>query len=122
MINRITLLGRVGKDPTQNSTGKTAAFSVATDYNHKDQSGQWVNDADWHRVVCWGYTVETAMKLQKGSLVYVEGRQTQRKYTDRNGQEQTISEVVAAIIKDLTPKPPKSQSAGIPVNEDDIPF
>jgi single-strand DNA-binding protein len=99
MINKVILVGRLGRDPEMRFTGTgkpVTTFSVATD--------GWGKDAppDWHRVVCWERLAETTNQyLEKGRLVYVEGRITTRKYTDRDGNDRQSTEIVASHVKFL---------------------
>jgi single-strand DNA-binding protein len=99
-VNRVILVGRVGKDPevrNLNSGGKVVNLSVATSERWKDKdSGENKERTEWHRVVIWN---ERAAKfaeeyLQKGALVYIEGALETRKYTDQSGVEKYTTEVV----------------------------
>lgn len=98
MYNKITLIGRLGRDPeskTFESGSVQTTFSIATSESFKDKSGEWQDNTTWHRVVCWGKLAESLAKnLHKGDLVIVEGKQEHRKYTDKDGNDKTISEVV----------------------------
>ena len=76
-INRITLIGNLGRDPERMTTsnGKSyAKFSVATNENYQDRNGSWQKSTEWHSVKVWGSSVDRVMQqLRKGSLVYIEG-------------------------------------------------
>lgn len=96
-INKVILVGNLGGDPDckyVNDT-KLGSFSVATNEKWKDKNtGQPVEHTYWHRVCVRGRMAEIAQEyLKKGSKVYVEGKLTNRKYTDNNGVEKFISEV-----------------------------
>lgn len=135
-VNRVTLLGNLGSDPTVRTTasGKTvASFSVATEESWKDGSGAWQKRTEWNKVVAWGPLAEEADKmLAKGRRVFVEGRLQSRKWTARDGQERETTEVVASaiIVCSGEPKPEKVGDSGYkpdpglsPVTtEDDLPF
>lgn len=108
MVNKITLIGNLGKDPdirTLENGTKVCTFSLATNENFKDKNDNWQTVTDWHNIVAWRYLAEKAEReLRKGSLVYIEGKMTYRKYTDKEGIERTSAEVVAAIVQPLERK------------------
>jgi single-strand DNA-binding protein len=103
MKNLIILLGRIGQDPEINRLENgtpVGRFSLATTEKWKDQSGEAKEDTQWHSVVVWRNLAEITEKyVKKGDLLYVEGKVTYRKYTDKNGVEKTSTEVVASEIK-----------------------
>lgn len=105
MINRVTLVGNLGKDPEVRHLESGAVmcrFSVATNENYQDKNGQWQTQTEWHNVVCWRGLAERAEKLlKKGSLVYLEGKLTTRKWQDQNGQDRYTTEVVARTYRSL---------------------
>lgn len=90
-LNRVTIIGRLGKDPEMRYTdsGKAVcSFSVATK-SKKD------GPTEWHAIVCWEKTAENAQKfLAKGSLVYVEGR-IQTRTWEKDGHKNYKTEIVA---------------------------
>lgn len=99
MINRVVLIGRMGKNAELRETTsgkKVANFSLAVqDRFNKDKT-------DWFTVNCWGATAEFADKyLGKGRLVAIEGRLQQRKYTTQDGTEREVVEVVADNVQGL---------------------
>jgi len=99
MINKVTLVGNLGRDPELrrfDSGGVVAKFTLATNENYKDRNGQWQTQTEWHDIVCWGPLAERAERIfRKGKLVYIEGKITHRKYTDQNNVERYITEIVA---------------------------
>lgn len=106
MVNRVTLVGRLGKDPeTRYTSGGQAVanFSLATDETYKDRAGERQKRTEWHRIVMWGKLAEIAQQyLKKGSLVYLEGRIQSRQWEDkRDGQKKTSYEIVADTMKML---------------------
>jgi single-strand DNA-binding protein len=114
MLNRVTLVGYLGKDPEvrrlENGTA-VGKFSIATTESYKDASGEWQNQTEWHDIVVWRLQAEQAEKtLKKGSFVYLEGKLTHRKYTDKNGIERYATEIVAAMFRNL--ERPKSEGGG----------
>jgi single-strand DNA-binding protein len=105
MLNRVTLVGHLGRDPEvrrlENGSA-VAKFSIATTESYKDTNGEWQNQTEWHDIVLWRLQAEQAEKtLKKGSFVYIEGKLTHRKYTDKNGIERYATEVVAAMFRNL---------------------
>lgn len=100
-VNKVILIGRLGKDAetkfTPSGTARTT-FSVATSRNIKDQqSGEWREETDWSNVVLWK-SENLANYLTKGKQVYVEGRLSNRSYDDKDGNKRYITEVVAENV------------------------
>jgi len=101
MFNKITLIGRLGRDPEakMTSAGTVVNFSLATDEAWLDSQGQKQTRTEWHRVVVWGKQAELCAKyLAKGRLVFVEGSLQTRKYQDDKGQERSVTEVKAQRV------------------------
>ncbi|WP_236973861.1 single-stranded DNA-binding protein [Membranihabitans maritimus] len=123
MINKVTLIGNLGKDPEVrilDSGTKVAKFPMATNENYKDKSGEWQTKTEWHDVVLWrGLAEQAERQLKKGSLVYVEGKLTSRKYQDRDGNDRYITEIVARIIRSLDRKESGGMSSSFPSSDDD---
>jgi len=74
-VNKVILLGRLGKDPdvrTLESGSKLATVSLATGKSYKDQSGEWQEKTEWHRLTFWRDNADRAERLRKGDQVYVE--------------------------------------------------
>jgi len=97
-VNKVILLGNLGRDPeTRYTTGGDAVtnLSIATSEQWKDKSGEKQERTEWHRVVLFGRQAEIAGEyLKKGRSVYIEGRLQTRKYTDKDGVEKYSTEVV----------------------------
>ena len=99
-LNRVTLLGNLGKDPetrTLANGSKTTSFSLATSETWNDKaSGERKSKTTWHRIVIWNDKVgEIAERfLKKGSSCLIEGQIESRKYTDKDGAEKEITEIV----------------------------
>jgi single-strand DNA-binding protein len=99
-LNKIMIIGNVGRDPELRMTpnGKPVTeFSVAVNrvYTGGD-GGERKEETEWFRVVCWQRLAETAQQIvQKGRLVFVEGRLQARPWTDREGKERTSLEIIA---------------------------
>ena len=99
-VNKVILLGNVGKDPEIRSLqngGRVCNLSIATSESWKDKnSGERKEKTEWHRVVIFNDNLVTVAEkyLRKGSKVYVEGALETRKWTDQQGQEKFSTEVV----------------------------
>ncbi len=98
-VNKVILVGRLGRDPETRYTGggqAVANFSLATDESYKDRNGERQKRTEWHKIVVWGKQAEIAQQyLKKGSLVFIEGRIQSREWTDKEGQKRTSFEIVA---------------------------
>lgn len=98
-VNKVILVGRLGRDPETRYTGggqAVANFSVATDETYKDRNGEKQKRTEWHKIVVWGKQAEIAQQyLKKGSLVFIEGRIQSREWQDKEGQKRTSFEIVA---------------------------
>jgi single-strand DNA-binding protein len=99
-INKVILIGNLGRDPEVRYTPNGAAVcnvSVATTRNWKDKnSGDKVEETEWHRVVFYDRLAEIAGEyLKKGRPVYVEGRLKTRKWQDKDGKDNYTTEIVA---------------------------
>jgi len=99
MLNKVMLIGNLGKDPEVRTTpqGATVAnFSVACTERWKDQSGQRQERTEWVNVVLWRQTAEIAQRfLRKGSKVYIEGKLQTRSWDDTaTGQKRYVTEVI----------------------------
>lgn len=122
MINKVTLIGNMGKDPEvrrlENGTA-VARLTVATNESYRDKSGEWQTVTEWHNVICWRYLAERAeTQLKKGSLVYVEGKLTTRKWQDKDGNDRYSTEVVANTFRSLERKENQG-GGGFPSAADD---
>ena len=103
-INKVILIGNLGRDPEVRYTPSGAAVcnvTLATSRSWKDKtSGDKVEETEWHRVVFYDRLAEIAGEyLKKGRPVYVEGRLKTRKWTDKEGVEKYTTEIVAAEMQ-----------------------
>lgn len=107
-VNKVILIGNVGKDPDVRYTAQgiaVATFPVATSESWKDKDGQLVEKTDWHNIVAWKKLAEIIKDLvHKGTRVYIEGRLQTRTYTDSKNEKRSITEVVADNLLILDPK------------------
>src|ERR1700758_808174 len=104
-VNRVILVGRLGRDPETRYTGSgqaVANFSVATDESYKDRNGERQKRTEWHKIVVWGKQAEIAQQyLKKGSLIFIEGRIQSREWQDKEGQKRTSFEIGASNFRML---------------------
>ena len=101
-VNRVILLGRLGRDPkTSDAQGLAICpLALATTRRYKGRDGEKKEETEWHNVVVFGKTAEVAQQyLVKGSEVYIEGRLHTRKYTDKQGVERYATEVVCESLQ-----------------------
>ncbi|HEV2579840.1 MAG TPA: single-stranded DNA-binding protein [Ktedonobacteraceae bacterium] len=128
-MNKIILIGHLGRDPelqvTPDGTPVTK-FSLAVNRYSRTNTGERKEETDWFNVTAWRQLAETCEKyLHKGSKVYIEGRLTQRKYTDRDGIQRTSIDVSMTEMEMLTPKSASTGSGGYAGNsssDNDDPF
>lgn len=145
-VNKVILIGRLGKDAEQKFTPNgtaVASYSIATSRRFKDASGEWKDATDWHNLVHWK-TENVIAYLVKGAKVYIEGRLQTRSW-EKDGRKHYITEIVVENMillgtpadkgapsgADQYDKPPaassgKASSADPPfdpgVTDEDVPF
>jgi len=141
MVNKVIVVGFLGKDPEIRFTPSGAAvckFPVATSEKWIDQQGQKQERTEWHNIVVWGKQAERCGQyLAKGRQVYVEGSIHTRNYDDRDGNKRYITEIKARDVRFLggggrteghpdrgsgSAAPPDSDDARQQIEDDDIPF
>lgn len=108
MVNKVILIGRLGKDPevryTPDGTMVTN-FNLATDEQRKDKNGEKIQRTEWHKIVTWGKLAEICGNyLVKGKLVYVEGRIQTRSWEDKEGVKRYTTEIIASNMQMLDSK------------------
>jgi single-strand DNA-binding protein len=106
MINKVILVGRLGKDPEIRSTPSgtsVARFTVATDEKFTDRNGEKQERTEWHNITAWGKLAEICGQyLRKGKLVYIEGSLRTDSWDDKEtGQKKYRTEIVANTMKML---------------------
>ena len=106
MVNRVTLIGRLGKDPVIkhfSNDNAIAEFSLATDESYKNKEGQKVEQTEWHniKIPTKGLAGIAEKYLKKGSLLYVEGKIRTRNYDDKDGNKKYITEIICESFKML---------------------
>lgn len=114
MLNKVMIIGRLGQTPelryTKGSGVPMTTLNVATDESYVDRDGNKQKSTEWHRVVVFQRQAENCCNyLAKGSLVYVEGSLTTRKWQDQNGQDRYTTEIRARTVQFLDRKGDRPQ-------------
>lgn len=138
MVNKVILIGRLGRDPEMRYTaGGTPVcnFTMATDESFRGKNGEMQKRTEWHRIVAWAKLAEQCSHLlKKGNLAYIEGRLQTREWDDRSGQKRRSTEVVANRMRVLTPRGERElemESGQVPgppedsapdISDEDVPF
>jgi single-strand DNA-binding protein len=136
VLNKVMLIGRLGRDPEMRYTGSgtpVCNFTLATDENFKDKSGEWQKRTEWHRIVAWaGLAERCSQLLSKGKLAYVEGRLQTREWDDRDGNKRRTTEIVINRMRVLTPRgepglemeaaPEPPEDTAPDITDEDVPF
>ncbi len=108
-INKVILIGNLGADPESRTTpsGLTVTnLRIATSERRKGSGGEWTEETEWHRVVLFDRTAETAREyLRKGSQVYIEGSIRTRKWQDRDGNDRYTTEIIGRDMQMLGGRP-----------------
>lgn len=125
MVNKVILIGNVGRDAETRQAGNTkvASFTLATSETYKDRNGERRVETEWHNINAWGGLSEVCERfVKKGMMVYVEGRLKSEKYKDKDGVERVAVKIVADTLKMLSY--PKDEGAATAQVEDDrdLPF
>jgi single-strand DNA-binding protein len=102
-VNKVILIGNLGKDPEVKYTPSgtpVAKLTLATNERYKDKDGNWQDRTEWHNVVLWQRLAEIAGEyLKKGGKVYIEGRLQTRSWDDKQtNQKKYMTEVVASDL------------------------
>lgn len=115
-LNKVMLIGNLGKDPEVRYTAggtAVASFSLATSEKFKNKNGEWEERTEWHNVTLWARLAEIAGEyLSKGKTVYVEGRLQTRKWQDKEGKDRYTTEIVGEKMQMLSGKGEGSGGGG----------
>ena len=107
-VNRVFLIGNVGKDPeVRQADGglKVASFTLATTERYKAKDGSYKDNTEWHNIVAWRGTAEVVEKfVKKGTPLYVEGRIRTRSWDDQQGNKRYVTEIIADNVQLLGKK------------------
>lgn len=137
-LNKVQLIGNVGKDPelSYSTTGTAySRFTLATTDSIKDKSGEWVKKTEWHNITIFGKVAETFSKLiKKGSKIFIEGKLTNSEY-EKDGVKRYSYSILVSDMRDVVlldkregsgggsgSSESSSSESGGPVSEDDLPF
>lgn len=135
-VNKVILLGNLGKDPeVRYLEGGTAVanFTLATSETYKDRtSGERKSITEWHNVVVWRGLAEIAEKyLKKGSQIYIEGKLRSRQWQDKDGNNRYTTEIVADTMQMVGKRDDNASNESTPSSpdiennnevDDDLPF
>lgn len=137
-INKVILVGNLGKDPevrSLESGAKVANFTLATSESYKNRDGQRVTQTEWHNIVLWRGLAEIAEKfLRKGNQVYIEGKIRTRAWDDKDGNKRYTTEILGDNLTmlggrrddaegDTGPTPvPNTPDEDVSDEKDDLPF
>lgn len=116
-INIQIIKGTIGRDARVSTIGErqVANFAVATEYDYKSKDGTWQKETTWHNVCAWqGFGVCDFPLLKKGANVYITGRHRTRKYTDQQGLENTVEELLAETVDVLAPEKAEKTASSTP--------
>lgn len=119
-LNKVMLIGNVGKDPevrylesnpqNPSANAKVASFPLATSERYRDRNGEVRENTEWHNLVLWRNNADVAEKyIHKGSQIFVEGRLRTRQWTDQTGNKRYTTEVVVDTLQLLGKRPDGDQ-------------
>ena len=108
-VNKVILVGNVGKDPETRYLDESTAitkFPMATSETYKNRAGERVSTTEWHNIVLWRGLAQVAEKyVKKGTQIYIEGRIKTRSYDDADGNKKYITEIVGDQMQLLGRRP-----------------
>ena len=123
-LNKVMLIGNVGKDPEvryldgnnpNSGSTKVATFTLATTERYRDRNGELRENTEWHNIVAWRNSADVAEKyIRKGTQVYIEGKLRTRSWTDQTGNKRYTTEVTVDNLQLLGRKSdnPGAQDGG----------
>lgn len=104
-INKVILIGNVGKDPEVKhfeNDASVANFTLATSETYTNKAGEKITNTEWHNIVCWRGLAKLAENyIQKGKQLYIEGKLRTRSYDAQDGSKKYITEIYADVIQFL---------------------
>ena len=123
-VNKVILVGHIGNKPEGRYTpsgASTASFSLATNESWIDSENEKKERTEWHYIIAWNKLADFATEyLQKGQLIYIEGRLQTRIYRDKEDIQRRITEVVSTAITPLEWKTTNKKENGLSNKLDDI--
>ena len=115
-VNKVILVGNVGKDPEVkhlDSNASVANFTLATSDHYTNKSGEKVTTTEWHNIVCWSGLASLAENyIRKGSQIYVDGKIRTRSYDAQDGTKRYVTEILADTIQLLGKKSEGASAEG----------
>lgn len=112
-LNRVQLIGRLGRDPEVRYTSKgtpCTRFSMAVDRSWTNAEGERITNTEWFNIDAWGKLGEICQQfLRKGRLIYLEGELRTDKWEDENGEPQSMTKIVASNMQMLDRKPSEAE-------------
>ena len=138
-VNKVILVGHIGNKPEGRYTPSgtsTASFSLATNESWIDSENEKQERTEWHNIIAWNKLADFATEyLQKGQLIYIEGRMQTRTYKDKEDIQRRVTEIVSTAITPLEWKTTDKKENGSantvdkkntkveePAEEEDLPF
>ena len=125
MINKVFLVGNLGKDPVvkEGKKNKRGSFQLGTTESWKDREGEWQSKTIWNTIVVWGKLCDTIETLEKGQQVLIEGKIGTRTYEERQITEITAS-IVIPFPKKTVEKAAEKEKAKEDIDDfdDEMPF
>jgi single-strand DNA-binding protein len=122
-VNRVILIGNLGKDPeVRNLEGgaKVANFPLATTESYKNRNGERTEHTEWHNIVLWRGLADVSERfLKKGNSVYIEGKLRTRSWEDQQGNKRYITEVIADNMTMLGGRRDESSEAAVESKEEE---
>jgi len=125
-LNKVMLIGNVGKDPEvryldgnsqTNGATKVASFPLATTERYRDRNNELRESTEWHNIVAWRNSADIAEKyIHKGSQIFIEGKLRSRSWTDQAGVKKYTTEVVVDTLQ-LLGKRPEGQGGEAPYQQ-----
>jgi single-strand DNA-binding protein len=116
MINKVILVGRVGKDPEVrhlDNNVSVARFSLATNESYKNKNGEKITNTEWHNIIVWRGLADIASKyIKKGTMLYVEGKIRNRSWDDKDGIKRYTTEIDADNFQLLSSRNDDAGGAG----------
>jgi single-strand DNA-binding protein len=124
-VNKVILVGNVGKDPEVrhlDSGVAVANFPLATSESYVAKNGDKVTTTEWHNIVLWRGLADVAEKyVTKGRQLYIEGRIRTRSYDDKDGNKRYITEIYGDVMQMLGSKDSQPGGSSSPQNENNYP-
>ncbi len=122
-VNKVILIGNVGKDPEIKDINgtKCASFSLATSETYKDKKGEKATNTQWHNIVIWRNLADVAEKyVKKGDKLYLEGKIENRSY-EKNGETKYFTQIVVNVMQMLGSKSESNGNSQKPTTKPDLP-